>query len=360
MPRLEQFHRGVIDGSQKGAGASVVRGMLALAEPVYEGVTRVRNALFTRGYIASARAARPVVSVGNITTGGTGKTPVVRWLCETLTRHGYRPAVLMRGYKAAAGESGDEQRLLQSLLPGAIVHANPSRVRGAAEVLDQSPDVDLFVLDDGFQHRKLRRDFDLVLIDATNPFGFDRVLPRGLLRESLSGLNRANAILLTHVEAVDAAAMQSLMQRIRRIVPAMPLYCCEHQQTHLLDQNSDPMPLQGLHGRQVLSFCGIGNPAAFEKQIVRAGATLVATHRFGDHHAYTLEDLKMLSASARQRHAELMLTTGKDWVKLREIPGVDDAVPIARMEMSIRFVNGDEEKLTEQVVAAIRTSPAAG
>jgi tetraacyldisaccharide 4'-kinase len=358
MPRFEQFHRGVIDGSRTGAGAAVLRGALAVAEPLYTGVTSIRNALFTNGYIASAQAARPVVSVGNITTGGTGKTPVVHWLCEALGGRGYRPAVLMRGYKAAAGECGDEQRLLQSHLPEVIVHANPSRTRGSAEVLATSPHVNVFILDDGFQHRKLRRDFDLVLIDATNPFGFDHVLPRGLLRESVAGLARASAILLTHAESIEPAALQQVTQRIRRIAPGAPVYRCEHQLTHVLDQDDRPLPLEHIRGRRVLSFCGIGNPAAFERQILQAGANVVAAHRFGDHHPYTADDLNMLDALARQKNAEMMLTTGKDWVKLRELHRTSGSASIARMEMSIRFADGDEHGLIEKILTAVEQSPA--
>jgi tetraacyldisaccharide 4'-kinase len=359
MPTLEQFHRRIIDGSRRDAAARLVRALLAAVEPLYAGVTACRNALYSNGYFAAAGADRPVISVGNITTGGTGKTPVVQWLCQSLLSRGHHPAILMRGYKAAAGERGDEQRLLQSRLPGVIVHANPSRVRGAGEVIDQAPHVSVLVLDDGFQHRKLRRDFDLVLIDASNPFGFGHVLPRGLLREPLSGLERASAILLTHVEQIDAARLDQILAQLKELAPRAPVYRCEHHHTHLIDRAGDHIPLEQLRGRRVMTVCGIGNPGAFEQQIARRGAALVETARFADHHAYTTEDLQLLAETARHHRAELIVTTSKDWVKLIDLPHhAIDLPPLAHVEMSIRFVGGDEEALLGQIAEAMKASAA--
>src|SRR5262249_19764720 len=162
---FQQYHRDVIRGDEKGAGATMLRWSLLFIEPFYTSVVAARNECYERRFFHSQRVPRPVISVGNITTGGTGKTPVTRWLTEKLIAAGLRPAILMRGYKG-----GDEQKLLQEQLPQTIVEANPSRIQGAQRVLSSNP-VDVFVLDDGFQHRKLHRDFDLVLIDASNPFG---------------------------------------------------------------------------------------------------------------------------------------------------------------------------------------------
>src|SRR4051794_35567561 len=219
---MEQAFRRVISGQQTGVGAALLRGVTRVLEPIYAAVVASRNRGYSAGIIASNRARRPVVSVGNITTGGTGKTPVVRWLADRLRERGMRPAVLLRGYKARPGERGDEQRLLDELLnpPGTaspvIVHANPDRLQGAKAVLRDHPDVDVFILDDGFQHRRLQRDFDLVLIDATTPFGYEHVLPRGLLREPLSGLSRASAFLLTRVDQALPGAVDASQRDIRR------------------------------------------------------------------------------------------------------------------------------------------------
>ena len=174
---MEQVVRRVISGEQRGLGARLLRGAMRLIEPIYTAVVASRNQGYTTGIITSKRAARPVVSVGNITTGGTGKTPVVRWLSHRLRENGMHPAVLLRGYKSKAGSRSDEEQLLDELLNASdasapvVVHAQPDRFAGSEAVLREHPDVDVFILDDGFQHRRLQRDFDLVLIDATNPFG---------------------------------------------------------------------------------------------------------------------------------------------------------------------------------------------
>src|SRR3954454_10125891 len=231
---MEQAFRRVISGEQGGIGAAVLRGAMRLVEPIYTAIVASRNRGYSAGVITSNRAPRPVVSVGNITTGGTGKTPVVRWLADRLRERGMRPAVLLRGYKARPGERGGEEQLLNDLLnpPGVatpvIVHANPDRFAGSEAVLREHPDVDIFILDDGFQHRRLQRDFDLVLIDATNPFGYDHVLPRGLLREPLGGLARANAFLLTRVDQALPGADEFCERELRARGRTTPIYRCRH------------------------------------------------------------------------------------------------------------------------------------
>ena len=188
-----------MSGERRGVRASVLRGTLGAAEPLYAAAVRGRNWLFDRG-VGVRRLPRPVVSVGNITAGGTGKTPVVLWLADRLRRKGRRPAVLLRGYEAegrpqrrADAARGAARTRRARCRPRIAVGVNPNRLAGGDGVLRGRPDVDVFVLDDGFQHRKLARDFDLVLIDAAQPFGYGHVHPRGLLREPLAGLRRADA-----------------------------------------------------------------------------------------------------------------------------------------------------------------------
>ncbi len=167
----------------------------ACVEPLYATVMRIRNALYDKGYFATHSLGRPAVSVGNITAGGTGKTPVSIWLATKLAKSNHHPAVLLRGYKTTAEGISDEAEVLRNSLAGiAPVIVNRSRVRGAAAALRDHPDTTVFVLDDAMQHRGAKRNFDLVLINARNPFGFDRILPRGLLREPLQELRRASAV----------------------------------------------------------------------------------------------------------------------------------------------------------------------
>jgi tetraacyldisaccharide 4'-kinase len=351
MPRnLERYHRDLISGARRGPGAALMRGALGAGEPLYAAVTSLRNRLFAAGVIASHRVDRPVISVGNITTGGTGKTPVVRWLADRFIHSGVRPAVLLRGYRG-----GDEARLLASQVSEAIVEADPDRVAAARRVIEAHPQVGVFVLDDGFQHRRIQRDFDLVLIDASNPFGFGHLLPRGLLREPLAGLARASAFLVTHTEIGEDPTIESTLRRHNALAP---IYRCRHVHCGLRDAHGRSISLADARGRKALAFCGIGNPAAFDRQIESAGITLVASRWFADHHDYAHVDLEHLKEESGRSGAELLLTTEKDWVKLSPVIGsaVNELPPLYRVELRIEFAESDEPRLFEQIESATRSA----
>jgi tetraacyldisaccharide 4'-kinase len=347
---FEQVHREVISGRDRSSGASLFRAALRAAEPIYSGIVSARNQMFDIGMRSSQRAARPVISVGNLTTGGTGKTPVVRWLAERLLAAGHHPAILLRGYKG-----GDEHFMLRQQLPDIIVEANPSRVAGAASVVQSHPDVTVFLLDDGFQHRMIRRDFDLVLIDESNPFGFNHVLPRGLLREPMAGLSRAHALLLTHVEQAEDFTIEPTL---RKFNPTAPIYRSRHVHAGFVDRDGQIEPATALAGRKVMTFCGIGNPAGFDRQVAGSGAAHVGSHWFSDHHNYVAADLAMLRRRAAELGAELLITTEKDWVKLKAFDSTAEP-PVWRAQLAIEFHPGDEMRLIAQITRAIESSPVA-
>jgi tetraacyldisaccharide 4'-kinase len=324
---IETSHRDLISGARRGPAAALARCALGIAEPFYATITSLRNRLYATNLFRVHHASCPVISVGNITTGGTGKTPVVRWLVEKFIAAGRQPAVLLRGYKG-----GDEQRMLQSQLPQVIVEANANRVEAARLAIGKDSNIDVFVLDDGFQHRRLHRDFDLVLIDASNPFGFDHVLPRGLLREPLVGLARADAFLITHMEMPLSRQAAEILARYDK-----PIFRCRHVLTNASQ----------LNGKKFFVFCGIGNPAAFDRQIESAGAIRVGSHWFADHHHYTQDDLRTLREMAAG--AELLVTTQKDAVKLPK-----NDLPIFVTELAIQFDEDDESKLLDQITRSIR------
>lgn len=210
------FAARILSGQDRSLSVRSLRSLMAITEPIYSTAMLARNAAYDRGILQTRKLPRPTVSVGNITTGGTGKTPVVIWLANRLREAGRRPAVLLRGYRATAGFSDEQQVLNRNLNQNSEseipVKANPNRIAGAAGVLHHHPNVDTFVLDDAFQHRKVHRNFDLVLINATDPFGYNHVLPRGLLREPLSGLGRATAFLLTHMHKLLPMKLRELNQ----------------------------------------------------------------------------------------------------------------------------------------------------
>ncbi len=346
---VDEFVAGVLSGSDMSLRARTLRRALRLAEPIYSAVMAARNLGFDRRILPVATLARPTVSVGNITTGGTGKTPTVRWLAQRLRQSGRQPAVLLRGYRANAKGFSDEQRLLQQSLnadggPLTPVIANKNRRAGAQEALLHSRQVDTFVLDDAFQHRWVMRDFDLVLINAAQPFGFNHVLPRGLMRESPIGLKRADAFLITHRSHADETTLEHIAQELRRYNPIAPIFLSDHVQTGLAEAGSGVvMPMRTLADRRYFIFCGIADPATFTSQTRRQGGALAGQLWFKDHHQYTFGDLKRIESMALAAGAQCILTTEKDWVKIAGVPGSNHpALPICVVGLQIRIADEDD------------------
>jgi len=353
-PALEQFGLRVMSGEASGVGATALRGVMRAVEPFYAGVMSVRNTMYDRGTRASHGLGRPTVSVGNLTTGGTGKTPTVRWLAEQLRAGGRKPAVLMRGYRVKGAAVSDEQLMLDRYLNAAAtgpripVHADPDRVAGAAAVLRERPDVDAFILDDGFQHRRARRDFDLLLISAAEPFGYGHVFPRGLLRETVAGIRRADAVLVTRCEQATAHEIAAVEGRVRAIAPDVPIFHCEHVLTSAMDV---------FRGRRYFAFAGIGAPQAFQRQLNAAVGPPAGARWFPDHHNYTDADLIDLDAAARKTGAELLVTTEKDWVKVEPLYGAAGReLPIVSAEVQVRFRDGDADALLDRINARLAPS----
>ena len=263
------------------------------------------------------RAEVSVVSVGNLTTGGTGKTPVVALIVQILQRHDLRPAMISRGYGSIDGQANDEKRVLERLCPNVPHEQNPSRFV-AASIVTKSKDIDAIVMDDGFQHRQLHRDLDVVLIDATNPFGYDHLLPRGLLREPLSSLGRADTVLITRADMVKAERLQEIEQQVRTAAPhlAERIYRVEFRATGMIDGKGQRFPLSEFAGRCVMLASGIGNPQAFADTCLRSGMMVAGTQWFPDHHHYSAEDVRKIAEKSRQLGAVGVVVTLKDLVKL--------------------------------------------
>lgn len=307
-----------------------------MVEPLYSAAMRVRNAAFDVGLRRVHRAHVPVLSVGNLTTGGTGKTPMVVHVVGALRRAERQPAVLMRGYKATAHGGSDEATLLRETLPGVPIVTNPDRVAGVATIERDFPAVNVIVLDDGFQHRRLHRDFDLVLIDATNPLGWGHVLPRGSLREPVSGLRRASAVAITHAEEAGPDAVAELTAKLGRLIGPKPIVWMNHAWGEVVDEHDRPVTGEAA----VLAFCGIGNPDAFFTVASRR-FTLADRRVFGDHYAYAAADVMELAAGAKACGAAALLTTQKDWVKLRQrVQSRPTGVPIWRPELRLKWAGG--------------------
>ena len=342
----EQTIREIIRGSRRGLGAGAVRAALAAASAPYAGAVRLRRWAYRVGLVPSVVAPVPVISVGNITTGGTGKTPMVAWVVARLVALGRRPAVLTRGYKAVGGKSDEAELLLRTC--GAPVVVSAGRVAGARQAAING--ADSLVMDDGFQHIRLRRDLDIVLIDATDPFGGGRVLPRGLLREPLCALRDAGAVVVTRSDRVAPAELQALRCRLRRLAPDASLHAAVHQAVKLVDENGSDGPLSELAGRRVFAFCGLGNPQAFFATVAGLGAELVGIEALDDHATYSRAVVEAIARSAKSAGAELLLTTQKDAVKLS---GASPGLPLRILVVEMRVVEGEAE-LAEGIRAAVR------
>jgi tetraacyldisaccharide 4'-kinase len=311
----ENFHA-LVRGDRKGPWPLLQRGGLRLLSIPYGLAVRLRNWLFDHGWKQSYRAPVPVISVGNLTVGGTGKTPCVEYVARCYRERGLRVAVLSRGYGSDTGRN-DEALVLEENLPDVPHLQGPDRAE-LARVAVEELESEVLVLDDGFQHRRLARDLDLVLIDATLPWGHGYLLPRGLLREPRSSLRRASVVLLTRCDQVKAEEVQTIRQQIERQAPATLIAESIHEPAAWRNAQGQTLPPTGLQGRPVAGFCGLGNPEAFRRTLQKLGLEVIAWRTFPDHHPYTRDDIEDLRRWAREQPPQaVMATTQKDLVKIR-------------------------------------------
>jgi len=357
LPAADAF-RQLVDGSRRGPAAALARAALATLAAPYAGLVRARNLAYDNGLFAVHAATVPVLSIGNLTLGGTGKTPLVAWMARCCATAGRTPAIVSRGYGAARGRTSDEAAELAVLLPGVAHVADRDRV--AATAVAVAAGAEVVVLDDGFQHRRLARDLDVVAIDATDPFGCGRMFPRGLLREPLAGLGRAHAVVLTRADTVDADRRRAIRQSLAAAAgTAGPTAWAEavHEPHRLRTAAGLEQPLAAVRGRRVAAFCGIGNPDAFRRTLTGLGASLVDFRVFPDHHAYAPADVADLAARAGRTRAEFVVTTLKDLVKLpHETLG---GPPLVAVEIALRIVQGeaDLERLVRAAIARAESPP---
>jgi tetraacyldisaccharide 4'-kinase len=332
----------------------------AWLDPLTRPVSRVygwavarRNARFDRS-IGIDRITLPVVSVGNITTGGTGKTPMVAWIARMLIEQRLQPVIAMRGYRAKPGEMSDEQAEYRDLLPEVSVLANPERIKALRDFLPTHPQVNCVLLDDGFQHRQIHRDLDLVLVDASAGTFSERLLPAGHLREPIANLARAHGAIVTRASDATESQISKLKSHIERHHGKLPLAITSHRWNglSLYQGESQPtsQPLEWLRGRRLLTLLGIGNPAAVVRQLESHGAMVSVSVPCRDHERFGRA--KLATARGLCDGLDAMFVTGKDWVKLRSLPMIHDwPVPIVVPRLEIAFIEG-EAALRELIMCA--------
>jgi tetraacyldisaccharide 4'-kinase len=348
LPDAASFKR-LVDGSARGATATAARAALAAAALPYGIAVRGRNAAYDRGLLPVRSCAVPVVCVGNLTLGGTGKTPLVAWAARHLAAIGARPAIVSRGYGSVPGRRSDEAAELGLLVPGVPHHADPDRVAAARGAV--AAGAGSIILDDGFQHRRLARDLDIVAVDATDPFGCGFLFPRGLLREPLSGLGRADAVVLTRCSLVEASHRAKIRAALAPHCRGRAVWAeADHRPVGLRRAEGTTLPAEAVRGRRIAAWAGIGNPDAFRRSLAPLGAEIVGFRAYADHHAYTQADLADLAGWAAMCQAEMLVTTLKDLVKIDR--GDLGGIPLAAVEIAIEFAAGDDE-LKELIATAV-------
>ena len=331
---------------------------LAPLGALYSAAVKARSVGYQNRFLRTCQVSAPVISVGNITVGGTGKTPIVEWLAARLADQGRKVCIVTRGYRrenpkqqvivsngknilSDVAHSGDEAMMLaQSLLGKSAVVCHADRIAAASWVIKHLK-TDVLLLDDGFQHRRLARDLDIVTIDATNPFGNGRLLPAGILREPIKSLSRADCIVLTRI---PDEGVTNLADRVRSLTNASIFQSrMTIQGFHWLDASKHGKDASDVR-KPVAAFCGIGNPRAFFEQLRTAHLDVRREAAFRDHHKYSQTDIDRLGEQATANGAEAVITTPKDAVKLQSL---DFKLPCYVAQIQVEIL--DEEKLLELV-----------
>ncbi len=387
LEELEQFAVEVILDRRRGFRAALLRGLLWTLSLVFRALVWLRHMLFrNRFLLRDHHLGTLVICIGNLTVGGTGKTPVVELLAKALRDRGRRVAILSRGYKSArqkwkkpslaqriasqitgrplpqeppprvvsdgrdilldSRHAGDEPFMLAKNLPGVSVVVDKNRVKGGLHAIRELG-ADTLVLDDGLQYLKLRHRLDIVLVDSTAPFGNEHLLPRGTLREPRKHLKRASYIFITKCDGSDNSELIARLRKYNRVAEIIE---CNHQPKHLVNAiTQQKKPLSILRGKYVGAISGIAVPESFENGLRQLGAIVDATRRFTDHHRYTEEEVYGFIEHCERRDCEMVVTTEKDFVRFPPLPWTD--IPVYYLRVQIQILSGHDawQRLVDRV-----------
>jgi len=370
LERFERYAVDVILERREGGRANALKFVLGGFSKIYERAVQTRLGLYRRRILRPQELGCPVVSVGNLTVGGTGKTPVAEMLARELQRRGRRVAILSRGYKSVPrpfgqrlknkmfkhldlfpprvvsdGENvlldsrhaGDEPHMLAKNLPGVCVLVDKDRVKSGLHAL-RNFGSDVLLLDDGLQYQRLRHRIDVVLVDRQAPFGNEHLLPRGTLREPPANLRRASYIVLTKC---GPQPDQGLLARLRQLNPTAAIIECNHAPRYWQNiQTGERFPLDHLRGRHVGAMSGIARPESFEEGVRQLGAVVEITKGFADHHRFTKKEILRFLEWCDRRSLDALVTTEKDAVRF---PDIDrPPVPMLFLRVEIEILRGEE------------------
>lgn len=306
---------------------------------MYRVAITIRNTRFdnAKGVV---KLQLPVISVGNITMGGTGKTPMVSWIANLLLANGHKPVIAMRGYGSTKDQLSDEQLLYEECLDDVPILANPDRISAINSFLPNHPEIDCVLLDDGFQHRYIARALDLVLIDETQSTFTQRLLPAGHLREPLKYLKRADAVIVTRTTTEN----ENVAAAVEQYHGKPPIAWSQHKWTKLdiYDPSLNSVDIDWLKNKRILTMLGVGNPKSILQQIEAIGAKVAENIPVIDHKRYSNADIK--NAKDLCHKLDAMLVTAKDWVKLKSLIDLTNwPVPVIVPQLEIEFVKGQEQ-----------------
>ncbi|MFW5855714.1 MAG: tetraacyldisaccharide 4'-kinase [Bacillota bacterium] len=366
--KLEEYLLNVIEGRQRGPLARVVLGLLLLLEYIHIIIYKIRSFLYKSGILETKKMNTPVLSVGNITTGGTGKTPLVESLARRLKERDYKVVIISRGYRSKGNKpiivadekeikvdqekAGDEVFMLASHLPGVPVLCGKDRTM-TARLAEKEFNPDIIIADDAFQHWSLGRDLDLVVVDALNPFGHNHLLPRGLLREPLTALSRADIFIVTRSERVDSEELDRLKGRLRSYNKEAEIIFSQHKPFQLgaiaCSREEGFYPAKELEEKKILALSGIGSPGSFVRGLNELQAEVVETINYPDHYQYNEEDIMDIAMKAQLNEVEWVVTTEKDAVKFDQ----DMCSNLRKMEVELYSLDIDldidEDRLIKSV-----------
>lgn len=360
----ENRFRKLISGQNSSFASKVLLFLLRFTAFIYSIIIAARNFLYSKRWLKVHTVDAAVISIGNITTGGTGKTPLVIWTAKLLESKNIPAAILTRGYKTKKEKFSDEPAILAKSCPQAIVITNPNRVAAATKAISNHG-AKALILDDGFQHRRLARDIDIVTIDATQPFGHRKLLPAGLLREPLSALKRAHAVVITRANQASQSQLTQLLARLKDINPDMTIATAVHEPVCANSMHEKQIELKQMEYKKVFAFCGIGNPDAFFSTIEELKINIVGSTVYNDHHPYTTEDISDIYTQARKLDVDMILSTQKDWTKTillipPKAPNLPEAEPseqkditFAYLQIELRF-NTEEDKITRLIDSTLK------
>jgi tetraacyldisaccharide 4'-kinase len=367
MKKLRETARKILGEERDTRGLSPFLYFLAILSILYSGVIGLRDYLYNIGLLNIKKLGCKVISVGNMTVGGTGKTPMVIMLAQLLKEKGYKPVILSRGYGGKRKQAinvvsdgknifmgpataGDEPLLIAKSLDGVPVVTGAERCLTGTYAVEHFG-ADVVILDDAFQHRALHRDVDIVLLDRNRPFGNRSLLPAGTLREPLKALKRSDIVVLTGIEGSQMESSQrSLVERHTGHVPVFDGY--RRPKNIIKADTGHKYPLDYLYGKKVCAFAGIGEPEYFEKMIAALSGQGAEFIPFPDHHVYTTGDIEKIYSISRECFAQLILTTEKDAIKLSNFGDFCQNIYVLSIEMSVypfqdTFLNTIQGKLEE-------------